>query len=226
MNRKIISSVFAGLLIASVMGMGFVGTVSAQSSECGTFESFFGCENGEADIGVSEAGNAVLGFSDRVLHDTQTLVFGSGSESSPAEISDSVQTDFNSNSSSWVSWANTVVEQSEYTSEYLVVEVTVADEEQENSVHYLEIEFDSNSDVKSASVVDSTSKTVNYDVTISGYLADELDQEYDEFKTEYVETESEPEPSYIAKHGGKYGCDIETDIGLSAFDSKYTSYLC
>lgn len=209
MNRN---TLIAGLLVVSLLGVtafGATGTVGAQS-DSGPLETAFG-DDGES--GVVEAVLAtVQGEAERfryeIAHSSAPIVGGEETDTASEEL-EAVQSYYNPRSDNFESWIN---ERSTASTEYDVValEFQLGGE---TSTAYLVADVE-NESYHNSSIVDETNRTVDHNVTLCGYAADEAPGELEAFYGEYVETGDDVDRSYVGRLAGSYRKNVATSLPI------------
>lgn len=208
MNRKLTAILIASLFLSGVAAM--PATVSAETNDCGTFGSLVGCDTA-SDMGVVDQ----LSFVGEVVNGAVTtatekasMKSGIASTDSASNQADYVQKEFNRNSDKWVSWANNRLSQTTHTSETIAIDLVFNTAENSETRH-LEVSFDSDGNVSSAQIVETTSATTEYTIELQPLLTQNADEEYDELYYDYVSSGEDLDSSYKASHS-RYVCDLQT----------------
>jgi len=168
--------------------------------------------------GVMDSGNtmfaAISGSVGRIKHS----VFGSENPRTPTESATEVTDYFNNNSADFVAYANENVEDSTDKTAYDVIEITF-EKNSDSAVRYLVADVvDGTYDT--ASMVESTSRSVDHTITISNNngMVDDMPELVEEFHTEHVQSDGDVPRSWAAKKAARYGIgddgDFQTSIDL------------
>lgn len=182
---------FAALLVLVAVAGGPMGAVAQEDDSI--VDDLL---DGEDDGLVSAAYAYVNGQVDRLLADE--------TDETAAEAAQNTQATFNGNASTVQAWVNNRTSAS---SAYDVLAFTF-EVDGETATIYLTSNATTDG-YRNASMVDSTSRTVDESCTLEGYAAQQADTELATFITEYAEPGKNVSNSYLAGLAGEYGSDVD-----------------
>jgi hypothetical protein len=179
------------------------------TQDAGIADSLFGTsdsDGGVLDSAIQTAGAAygvVSGQADRALYASP---FGPEPDSAEANAEDTMQA-FNDHSSDFVDYAN-----GRNVSGGEVVQITF-DQADASETIYLVAAYNQTSDqYDSAQMVNSTDRTVDETVTVSGMAADNAASEIEAFHSEFVEDNDDVTTSWLAKQWAAYNEDLSSSL--------------
>jgi hypothetical protein len=144
------------------------------------------------------------GTLDRVAY--QYSPFGPEPDSAEQNAEETMQA-FNERSESFVTYAN-----DRNVSGGEVVQITFDQADAEETI-YLVAEYNQTSDAyESAEMVNTTDRTVDETVTVSGMAADNAAAEIEAFHSEFVEPNDDVTTSWLAKQWAAYNEDLESSL--------------
>jgi hypothetical protein len=182
----------------------------ATTQDEGLADSLFGTSDsndtglvGQAQRVASGLYGAASGTVDRALYEAP---FGPEPDSAEANADDTMQA-FNEHSSDFVAYAN-----DRNVSGGEVVQITFDQRDAEETI-YLVAEYNQTSDqYDSAQMVNTTDRTVDETVTVSGMAADNAAEEIEAFHSEFVESNADVTTSWLAKQWAAYNEDLSSSL--------------
>jgi hypothetical protein len=176
----------------------------------GLADSLFGTSDSDDDGLVGQAQRvagglygAATGGLDRALYESP---FGPEPDSAEQNAEDTMQA-FNERSESFVAYAN-----DRNVSGGEVVQITF-DQADATETIYLVAEYNETSDAyDSAAMVNTTDRSVDETVTVSGMAADNAADEIEAFHSEFVEDNEDVTTSWLAKQWAAYNEDLESSL--------------
>jgi hypothetical protein len=180
------------------------------TEETGIADSLFGTSDSDDDGLVGQAQRVVGGFYgaatgglDRALYESP---FGPEPDSAEQNAEDTMQA-FNDHSGDFVDYAN-----DRNVSGGEVVQITF-DQTDASETIYLVAEYNQSSDqYDSAQMVNTTDRSVDETVTVSGMAADNAAAEIKAFHSEFVADNEDVTTSWLAKQWAAYNEDLESSL--------------
>lgn len=209
---KRLAALFAAVLLVSAAIA--APPVAAQSDDAGVVEELFGSSAGSV---VEQVTSDPIGFAETISAAAGGWASSnspfSGADRTPSECASDIKTEINDNSATYETYINDRVNAS---TDRDVVRVECTLETRDGlstdvvtETIYLTADVNTSDDsYENISAVDTTDRTVDHTVTLSGAATTDGPDDLVEFREEYAEENETPPQQYQARIGGKYSGDV------------------
>jgi hypothetical protein len=207
---KVRRVVAIAVLVSVVTGVTAIGAGPATAAtDSGPLDEVLDDADDATEFGIA----GFEGWVDRQIYRLKTLgIPFLGDDETTDTASDEleeVQSYYNPRSAEFEAWINA---RSNASADYDVVGITFElDGETASKVLVAEVNSTTD-DYQNSSIVDSTERSIDHNVTLCGYAADSAPAELETYYNEFVEPDEDLTSSYVGRLAGQYKGGVETSL--------------